>query len=534
MTKWFFTIVLSFWALLVSAQNTFLKPVQVMGTGENTLNIIGDSFERYLISGGTTFDDGVAIEIDFYALCLNKDGDIIWEYYLPPVDGGLATFVGFYDGILEVDDGYLFLCYERPDASSDRDMILLKLDKFTGELLWLKKYYNNRREIGRSLIELDDGNIVIAGETRNNIDLSEISNIDAFLMKVDAQGNFIWKQTYDSGSLWQDVALTVLGTGDDGFAMCCYIDKEDFGNFEAYLIKTDSLGGKEWNFHHEPKGWSPDVQVIPSLASNLEGNLTLLSEEVDTDIGIDKMQLREFSLSGDTVDIKDLGAGDYIRTPNIIATADGNYISYTFANVQNGIIRDEMEQLTEISDRPLTFSKHTKSGQILWDRYYHIFGADVTVADICFVPWDGGIAATGFYVQEDATVDDPNSFILKLDENGCLDPENCGLYMWVMDDEVIDQSHLLSVGIEDFALSELKLHPNPASEKITIELPENGIAAHYLIHDLEGKQVMHTGKLANGTSELELDVSQYSSGIYILKLVSEQGEVLGGQRFLRE
>jgi len=524
---------MSFWALLVSAQNTYLKTVQVMGTGENTLNIEGDSYERYLISGQSTFTNGTAVEIVFYAVCVNASGNVIWEFNLPPIDNGLATSAGFYDGILEVDDGYLFLTYERPDASTDRDMILLKLDKFTGELLWLKKYYNNRREIGRSLIELDDGSIVIAGETRNNIDLSEISNIDAFLMKTDSEGNLVWKQTYDSGSLLQEIGLAVLETIDNGFAICCYIDPEDSGSYEGYLIKTDSLGNQLWDFHHIPQGFNPWVATVANLEITSEGNLLLLSEEINQSLGVDKMQLREFTIEGDTLSTHDLGAA-YQRSPNMIGLQDGNFISFTLLNSVNGDIRDEMEQLTEISDRPLTFSKHTKSGQILWDRYYHIFGADVTVADICFVPWDGGIAATGFYVQEDATVDDPNSFILKLDENGCLDPENCGLYMWVMGDEVIDQSHLLSVGIEDLELLDLKLYPNPASENLIIELPENGIAAHYLIHDLEGKQVMHTGKLANGISELELDVSQYVRGIYILKLISEQGEVLGGQRFLRE
>jgi len=45
---------------------------------------------------------------------------------------------------------------------------------------------------------------------------------------------------------------------------------------------------------------------------------------------------------------------------------------------------------------------------------------------------------------------------------------------------------------------------------------------------------MHSGKVVNGTSKFELDVSQYSSGIYILKLISDQGLVLGGRRFVKE
>jgi len=505
-----------------------------MGTGENTLNIIAVEGERFLITGGTTISNNTSAEIDFFAYCLDGNVDLVWDYYLPPSGTGLGTFPGFYDAILEVDDGYLMLCFQKPNTSSDQDMMLLKLDKITGEQIWLKEYNTPSYEIGNTLIELEDGCLLIAGETRNNIDLSSINNVDAFLMKTDSAGTIIWSRTYDSGNLWEDEAKWLVSTSDGGFALGCYTDPSSNGSFEGYLIKTDSLGYTEWEFSHPAEGFSPIVRIAPNLSLTIDGNLLLLSEWRNDETGIDQMQLREFSLSGDTLAINDLGGGAYRRTPNMVALPDGNYLSFTLSNTTNRLIQEEMEELTSINDRPLTFSKHTKEGDIIWDHYYHVLDADITVADICYVPWDGGFAATGFYVQEEAAPEDPNSFILKLDENGCLDPENCGLYMWVIGDEVIDQTHLLSVGIDDLELLEVKLYPNPTTDKLTIKLAENGIAAHYLIHDLEGKQVMHSGKVANGISELELDVSQYSSGIYILKLISDQGLVLGGRRFVKE
>jgi len=525
---------MSFWALAVSAQSTFLQPVQVMGTSENTLNLIATENERFLISGATGLTIEDTFKVSFFAICLDQQANLLWEYYFPPVDLNTINYTGFYNGILEVSDGYLFVGHFSDLQSTDKDLFLVKIDKETGEEIWIKEYNTLREEVARSIIQTSDGSLLVTGETRNGIDLTDFDNVDIFLMKTDAGGNIIWKQTYDSGELLQDRGFQVLDTSDGGYALACGIKPIDFGgSSEGYLIKVDGLGNKEWEFHHKPEGWSPVVRSRASLNFSLAGNLLFLSQFEISGSG-SSMQLREFSLQGDTLAVNDLAGGGYWRTETMVATADGNFASYSLGNYNSFTIQDQFEEETQIDDLPLLFSKYTESGEIIWERYYHFFDADIDVKNISHVPWDNGFALTGFYAGEDATPEEPNSYILRLDENGCLDPENCGLYMWVDDGVVIDKSHLVNVGIDDFELPQLKLYPNPASDKLKVELLEN--AKHYLIHNIAGTQVMQSGQIKNALPELELDVSDYPPGVgvYIFKSIDQKGNLVGGTRFVKE
>ena len=84
-------------------------------------------------------------------------------------------------------------------------ILLLPLLVFPQE--FHKFYGQSQSEVGKDIIEMSDGNFLIAGQARNTV-----SNTDyGILMKVDTNGVMIWSKLY-GGSL-----------GHDGYSFRCVL-----------------------------------------------------------------------------------------------------------------------------------------------------------------------------------------------------------------------------------------------------------------------------------------------------------------------
>ncbi|PCJ25516.1 MAG: hypothetical protein COA97_07550 [Flavobacteriales bacterium] len=100
----------------------------------------------------------------------------------------------------------------------------------------------------------------------------------------------------------------------------------------------------------------------------------------------------------------------------------------------------------------------------------------------------------------------------------CFEDENV-LYTNVGD------CSLFGVGIEEqFNENNLKMYPNPVSSNLTIELIDfnKSFKAQIYLTDITGKEVYAT---SINQSINTIDVSSFKSGLYLLKIVSDNGEV---------
>ncbi|MDD5569610.1 MAG: thiol protease/hemagglutinin PrtT [Bacteroidales bacterium] len=68
------------------------------------------------------------------------------------------------------------------------------------------------------------------------------------------------------------------------------------------------------------------------------------------------------------------------------------------------------------------------------------------------------------------------------------------------------------------------VYPNPATDKITIELPQTSKQSTIAIYNISGQEIK---KLQAVSHELRVDVSDLSSGIYFIKIVNENGVSIG-------
>ena len=81
--------------------------------------------------------------------------------------------------------------------------------------------------------------------------------------------------------------------------------------------------------------------------------------------------------------------------------------------------------------------------------------------------------------------------------------------------------HLISTDIEETDNSIIEIYPNPARDKINIKNTESIKIESISIIDLKGQKLLEFEK-----NKTELDLSEISTGIYLLMVTSEKGEII--------
>jgi len=141
------------------------------------------------------------------------------------------------------DDGYVLAGYTKSKGAGDSDVYLAKLDAF-GNLKWEKTYGGPRHEIAHSIQLTSDGGFIVAGEATSE-QPNEFGNyhMNAYLLKVDANGNYQWDKQY--GSWKGEGAYCVKCTRDGGFILAGFTTL-GAGGFDKCLWKTDARGNLVW------------------------------------------------------------------------------------------------------------------------------------------------------------------------------------------------------------------------------------------------------------------------------------------------
>jgi len=107
------------------------------------------------------------------------------------------------DVLVADDGGYYIVGTANLDiygTGKSGDIYLIRTDE-NGTVLWEKTYGGEKAEEGLSITRTRDGNLLLAGNTNS----AGVGGVDAYLVKVDPQGNEIWSQTYDSSLTGPDL-----------------------------------------------------------------------------------------------------------------------------------------------------------------------------------------------------------------------------------------------------------------------------------------------------------------------------------------
>jgi hypothetical protein len=138
------------------------------------------------------------------------------------------------------DLGYIICGSTKSFGAGNTDAILIKTDT-AGVTQWTKYFGGLSNDGSYSLDTTSDGGFVLAGYTYNFGAVLD----DAMLIKTDAAGNQQWMELF--GGSGNDRALSVRQYHDGGYCFAGYTNSYGSGNYDAYLVKTDTGGIQEFD-----------------------------------------------------------------------------------------------------------------------------------------------------------------------------------------------------------------------------------------------------------------------------------------------
>lgn len=146
--------------------------------------------------------------------------------------------------IIETQDGgFAVAGYVQSNSKGASDIWVLRLDD-QGNKLWAKSFGDFREEIGKSIIQTQDGNLVIAGY-RDMSDSKERKNTDMLLMKINDNGELIWGRKV-FGKEGNDVAETVLELPSGELFLSGWTSSEGAGKIDGLVMRLNKLGRPIW------------------------------------------------------------------------------------------------------------------------------------------------------------------------------------------------------------------------------------------------------------------------------------------------
>ena len=175
------------------------------------------------------------IGYDVYLSKTDIDGTLIWENTFEALNNQMSLNAR---SIIETLDGGYLICANLAGFDGiSTETHLIKTD-FNGTLEWEQVITNSFALRLPSLALSANGGYIICGNKNNGNDF------DIHLVKTDDNGNQQWTQTF--GGISYNEAYDIKSTLDGGYIICGETSSIGFGEEDAFLIKTDNLGNKEW------------------------------------------------------------------------------------------------------------------------------------------------------------------------------------------------------------------------------------------------------------------------------------------------
>jgi hypothetical protein len=241
------------WLIDIDGNGNLLWEKSIGGSGADQLyNIKSSADGNYIMAGWTYSSDGDISfhhgDADAWIVKVNVQGDIVFEKTYGGSHQDLA-----YDVTPVSDGGYIF-CGRL--VSMDGDASDRTVEAFAGWFVKLNsagavagKVYlgESGYDYGTVALEASNGDYVFAGETNTPGAFDNFhGGRDAFLLRLDAGGNLIWKKAF--GGAQRDEPRDLIETDDGNFVFAGLTMSEDgditqlLGGEDAWVMKLNGDG----------------------------------------------------------------------------------------------------------------------------------------------------------------------------------------------------------------------------------------------------------------------------------------------------
>ncbi|GAA4751990.1 T9SS C-terminal target domain-containing protein [Flavisolibacter ginsenosidimutans] len=308
------------------------------------------------------------------------------------------------------------------------DAWVLKLDR-QGKMIWQKSFGGSDYELAFSAASTLDGGYIIAGSANSNDgDISgNHGNSDAWVIKIDKNGNKEWQSLL--GGSASDFATSVLPTSDGGYIMAGQTASangdvsNNHGSTDAWVVKLDRNGKKQWQKTFGGTG----IEKANSIIETSEGDYIMTGTTNSND--------------GDVTGYH-VGWGMWVGNFDgwvVRLSKDGNLL---WNKAFGGSNADQINSIVQNIDNSYTFAGFTRSndfdvfgnhggedawvvnidkeGKILWRKVLGGSGDDL--ADFITSTQDGGYVLAGFTSSNNGDVSgnhgSEDAWMIKLDQGG--------------------------------------------------------------------------------------------------------------------
>lgn len=287
-----------FWLAKLDANGTisWQKSFGYQGA-DSGFSVIQTSDEGYFISGvldvtasggqGNSSRSSATLHAggDYWALKLDASGTIEWSKYF----GG--NFTDTPRGIIQTEDNGFIIAGSSDSNDTDisnnigtYDFWVLRISP-TGNLIWEKSFGGTQIDEARAIAKSNDGNYLIAGDTRSNdIDVSNNKGAaDLWLIKISPEGNLIWEKTIGGTNF--DVARSIVKSQTNGFILAGSSRSSDKdvsinkGQNDAWILKVDDNGNLLW----ETTIGGSNIDFAYSVAELNDGSVVAVGDSTSSD-----------------------------------------------------------------------------------------------------------------------------------------------------------------------------------------------------------------------------------------------------------
>ncbi len=332
----------------------------------------------------TGYTNSIRNNYDLFAIKTDKKLNIQWSKTF-----GNSNIDKGYKGLETRDGGFVTLgtVYIGP---ANNDILCVKLDS-RGRMLWSRHFGGTKNEEGRSMVELPDGGLLIAGSTESYGN----GDNDIMLIKVDAQGRLKWIKTY--GGIASDRALDIKTTSDGGLIVTGRTSSYG-GVYTTFLLKTDLDGNQLW---FSASGGSQDEgQSVVEMPDG--GYLTM--GRIYVGLGNYQAYMIRADAAGNMNNFYILGFTSYEEAYSITSSGDGNFV-----------VTGETLLDNSASDYQVLIFKVTSSGNVIWVKSY---GGEKDDVGYSIRPTGNGYVVAGYslsYGHGNADI-----YVLNINEDGEL------------------------------------------------------------------------------------------------------------------
>lgn len=288
--------------------------------------------------------------------------------------------------VLEASDGGYVILGTTFIGPINYDIWMIKTD-MNGEILWNKKFGGDRVDFGESVFQTGDDGYIITGKKGTGIGIDQ----DVYLIKTNSDGIVEWEETFGGGK--EDWGFSVQQTDDHGYIIGGHTWSKGNGAADIYVIKTNSLGKREWEQTYGGKYWDSGQ----SIKQTVDGGFITVGE-IGWNVGLIKINPngeQEWNMVlGDTSQIS------YEFPEDVIQTQDGGYIIVG------------RRQIYGLSQNCLVIKTNAK-GEVEWEK---VFGGDKDEAGHAIQQTeDGNYIIVGF---SNSFGENQDVWLLKIDSNG--------------------------------------------------------------------------------------------------------------------